>query len=76
MVNYAQLNSDNICVAVSKLKDYVDEYNYEDVEDFNPVTGETLTENVFISRMIEIPKHSLNYLGLRYKEGGTWEEVK
>lgn len=71
---YAQLNEENICVGISKLSGVVPEYNYEIVSNFNPVTGETLTEEKFVSRMIEIPVYSQNYLGLKYVEEGKWEQ--
>jgi hypothetical protein len=74
MVIYAQLNEENICVGISHLSGEVPEYNYTNEESFNPVTGETTTEQIFISRMIPIPVYTENYLGLRYAEDGSWEQ--
>ena len=72
---YAQLNSDNICVGVSNLAGEVPEYNYAKTDNYNPVTGETTSESVFISRMIRIPVYTNNYNGLQYNEDGTWSNV-
>ena len=47
MVLYAQLDENNICVGVSQLNDYKPEYNYTTIENFNPITGETTTEEIF-----------------------------
>ena len=50
------------------------EYNYEIVEDFDPITGTTTTTEVFVSRMIEVPVKSSNYIGLKYNDDGTWSQ--
>lgn len=71
---YAQLDQNNICVGVSELKAEVPEFNYETKVDINPITQETTTTEVFISRMIQIPIYSINYIGLRYTEEGNWEQ--
>ena len=74
---YAQLDIDNICVGVSNLAGTVPEYNYVAAEEFDPVTGETtIGDSVFVSRMIEIPKYSEAYIGLRYTDDGKWERVE
>lgn len=74
---YAQLNSNNICVGVSDLSGTVNEYNYADVNDFDPITGQyTVGEPVFISRMIEVPVFTENYIGLHYTDDGKWEKVE
>lgn len=72
---YAQLNEQNICTGISNLSGKVDEYNYTANTDFNPITGDLTTEEVFVSRMIEIPVYSENYFGLKYNNG-SWETVE
>jgi hypothetical protein len=71
---YAQLNEDNVCVGVSNLTGEVSEYNYIDETDYNPITGESTSKQVFVSRMIEIPVYSVNFIGLQYTENG-WTKV-
>jgi len=71
-LNYAQLDQNNICVGISQLIGEVPEINYSNTENFNPVTGETTTEQIFVSRMILIPVYSENYIGLKYNDDGTW----
>jgi hypothetical protein len=72
---YAQLNANNVCEAISQLKAEVPEYNYETKINFNPITGETTTEEVFLSRMIRIPVYSENYIGLQYTDEGKWQQA-
>jgi hypothetical protein len=71
---YAQLDENDICVCVSCLKGEVPEYNYSINQNYNPITGETTNEDVFVSRMIQIPVYSTNFIGLYYNNG-TWEEA-
>ena len=72
---YAQLDEDNVCIGVSELSGEVLEYNFAELVEYNPITKETTTTEQFISRMIEIPVYSTNYLGLRYLENDNWEEA-
>ena len=70
---YVQLDQNDICTGISSLSGEVPEYNYMTPEEFDPITGETtIGEPVFLSRMIEIPKYTDAYIGLRYVEDGKW----
>lgn len=73
---YAQLDINNICIAVSELKGEVDEHNYRIPKEYDPITEtEIELESVFVSRMIRIPNNSHNFIGLRYNEECKWEQV-
>ena len=72
---YAQLDENNICVGVSNLSGEVNELNIILEEDYDPITKETTTIEKFVSRMIEIPIYSSNFIGLKYLEDGEWGNV-
>ena len=73
---YTQLDVDNICVGVAILAGAVPEYNHWTPEDYDPITGVfTVGEPQFISRMIEVPVYSKNYIGLHYTDDGKWEKI-
>ena len=71
---YAQLDENNICTGISELIGEVPEYNYTEDKNYNPITGEMTTNNLFVSRMIEIPVYSTNFIGLKYNNG-SWESA-
>lgn len=68
---YAQLDENNICTGISELSGAVPEYNYSVNLNYNPITKETTQFDVFVSRMIEIPVFSENFIGLKY-ENQKW----
>lgn len=69
---YAQLDSNNKCIGISSLNGEVEEIQYRVHENYNPITGESDIEEIFICRMIQISHYSENYIGLIYNNG-IWE---
>ena len=76
--NFAQLDIDNICIGIitiNSLEINISEYNYTTDTKFDPISGKRVAvEPEFISRMIEIPVNSEDFIGLKYDDG-NWKEI-